>query len=234
MATTTEERLDQSRRGIAGLVARARETRAGTTGPVRQPGERALARAWKMIALRGVAGLAFSIVLLAVPHVGLAILVGAVAGLAIWSGFVSFAAAVALFGTARRKRWWLALHAVVEIVGGLALLLWPGLSATALLYVVALWAVVVGLVELVSAFVLPPRGPRTVVAAVGGIALAAFGVGVFLAPAAGAVVLVALLVAFGLVRGTVDVALAVQLRRMAGELDHLKRSWTSAAPVGGA
>jgi hypothetical protein len=74
-------------------------------------------------------------------------------------------------------------------------------------------------------------GTRTVLVAVGGIVLAAFGVVMFVEPGDGAIALLALVAAFALVRGTFDIALAVELRRVAGELKERFRSPLRAKPV---
>ncbi|WP_454860799.1 DUF308 domain-containing protein [Promicromonospora soli] len=116
----------------------------------------------------------------------------------------------------------------------------PGLStgprgtATALLYAVALWAIAVGVIELVAAFVLPLSGPRTALVAVGGIALAMFGAMMLVAPGDGATALLALVAAFALVRGASDVALAVQLRHVSGELDRSFRAGRSSSRLSSA
>jgi uncharacterized membrane protein HdeD (DUF308 family) len=70
-----------------------------------------------------------------------------------------------------------------------------------------------------------------VLVAVGGIVLAAFGVVMFVEPGDGAIALLALVAAFALVRGTFDIALAVELRRVAGELKERFRSPLRVKPV---
>jgi hypothetical protein len=57
-------------------------------------------------------------------------------------------------------------------------------------------------IEVVAAFALPLSGTRTVLLAVGGIVLAAFGVVMFVEPGDGAIALLALVAAFAFVRGT--------------------------------
>ena len=78
---------------------------------------------------------------------------------------------------------------------------------------------------------LPLGGPRTALVAVGGIAFATFGAMMFVAPGDGAIALLALVAAFALVRGASDVAQAVQLRHMSGELDRSFRSLTRVTPA---
>jgi uncharacterized membrane protein HdeD (DUF308 family) len=194
-------------------------------------GERLVARVWRLLALRGVLAIAFAIVLLVWPDIGLTAMVTVVGAFAIASGFVSGVAAYALPGAATQHRVWLALHALVGLVVGTAVLVWPDLSATALLYAIAIWAIAAGVIELVAAFALPLSGTRTVLLAVSGIVLAAFGVVMFVEPGDGAIALLALVAAFALVRGTFDVALAVELRRVLGELKKRMPSPVQPKPV---
>jgi uncharacterized membrane protein HdeD (DUF308 family) len=179
--------------------------------------ERMFARVWRLLALRGVVAIAFAFVLLIWPDIGLTALVAVVGAFAIASGFISGVAAYALPGETTQHRVWLALNSLIGLAVGTAVLVWPDLSATALLYAIAIWAIAEGISEVVAAFALPLSGPRTVLVAVGGIVLAAFGVVMFVEPGDGAIALLALVAAFALVRGTFDVALAVELRRVAGE-----------------
>lgn len=208
-----------------------------STELIYQPGqalrvsERIFARVWKLIALRGVVAITFAVVLLIWPHIGLTAMVGAVGVFAIVSGSVSSAAAFALPAAAKRHRSWLTAHAVVGVLGGTVVMLWPDLSATALLYAVAVWAVAAGAIELVAAVTLPLSGPRTALVAVGGIALAACGVTMFVEPGTGTIAVLALVAGFALVRGTSDVALAVQLRHVSGDLDRSFQTLTGMTRV---
>ena len=187
-------------------------------GSALQEGERMFARVWRLLALRGVIAIIFAFVLLVWPDIGLTAMVTVVGVFAIASGFVYAAAAYALPGAARQQRLWLALNSIVGLVVGVSVLLWPDLSAKALLYAIAIWAIATGVSEFLAAFALPLSGSRTVLLAVSGIVMAAFGVVMFVEPSDGAIALLALVAAFALVRGTFDIALAVELRRVPGEL----------------
>jgi uncharacterized membrane protein HdeD (DUF308 family) len=200
-------------------------------GSVLQEGERMFARVWRLLALRGAVAIVFAFVLLVWPDIGLTAMVTVVGAFAIASGFVSGAAAYALPGAARQHRVWLALNSLVGLVVGTAVLVWPDLSATALLYAIAIWAIAAGVSEVVAAFALPLSGTRTVLLTVSGIVMAAFGVVMFVEPGDGAIALLALVAAFALVRGTFDVALAVELRRVLGELKKRMPSPVQPKPV---
>jgi uncharacterized membrane protein HdeD (DUF308 family) len=200
-------------------------------GSVLQAGERMFARIWKLLALRGALAIAFAVVLLAWPDIGLTAMVTVVGALAIASGFVSGVAAFALPGAPTRHRAWLAVNSLVGLALGVVVLLWPDLSATALLYAIAMWAIAAGGIELAAAFVLPLGGTRTVLLAVSGVVMAAFGVVMFAEPGDGAIALLALVATFALVRGTFDMAVAVELRRVTGALRKRFRSAVRAKPV---
>jgi uncharacterized membrane protein HdeD (DUF308 family) len=175
--------------------------------------------------------IAFAFVLLVWPDIGLTAMVAVVGAFAIASGFVSGVAAFALPGAAAQHRVWLVLNSLVGLVVGAAVLVWPELSAIALLYAIAIWAIAAGVIEVVAAFALPLSGTRTVLLAVSGIVLAAFGVVMFVEPSDGAIALLALVAAFALVRATFDVALAVELRRVLGELKKRMPSPVQPKPV---
>ena len=183
-----------------------------------QEGEKMFARIWRLLALRGVVAIVFAFVLLVWPDIGLTAMVAVVGAFAIASGFLSGVAAYALPGAATEYRVWLALNALVGLGAGTAMLVWPDISGTALLYAIAVWAIGTGVLEFVSAFMLPLSGARTALLAVSGIVMAAFGVVMFVEPGDGAIALLALVAAFALVRGTFDIALAVELRRVLGDL----------------
>jgi len=198
---------------------------------VLQEGERLVARVWRLLALRGVVAIAFAIVLLVWPDIGLSAMVTVVAAFAIASGFVSGVAAYALPGAATEHRVWLALNSLIGLGLGVAMLVWPDLSATGLLYAIAIWAIAEGVTEIVAAFALPISGPRSLLMALSGIVLAGFGVVMFVEPGDGAVALLALVAAFAFVRGTFDVALAIELRRVLGELKDRAPSRLKPKPV---
>ena len=200
-------------------------------GSALREGERIFARAWKLLALRGAIAIAFAFVLLVWPDIGLTAMVAVVGAFALASGFTSGVAAFALPGAATRQRVWLAVNSIVGLAVGATVLLWPDLSAKALLYAIAIWVIAVGVIELFAAFVLPFSGTRSVLLTVSGIVMAAFGVVMFVEPGDGAIALLALVAAFALVRGTFDIALAVELRRVVGELKERFRSPLGAKPV---
>ena len=196
-----------------------------------EDGERMVARVWRLLALRGAVAIIFGFVLLVWPDIGLATMTTLVGAFAVASGFVAGVAAYALSGATTQHRLWLGFNSIVGLAVGVGVLVWPDLSAKALLYAIAIWAIATGVIELFAAFTLPLSGTRTVLLAVSGIVLAAFGVVMFVEPGDGAIALLALVAAFALVRGTFDVALAVELRHVLGELKKRMPSPVQPKPV---
>jgi uncharacterized membrane protein HdeD (DUF308 family) len=108
---------------------------------------------------------------------------------------------------------------------------WPDLSALGLLYAIAAWAIAVGIIEMSLAFALPLSGGRSLLLALGGILSVTFGVVMFAHPGAGAVALLALIAAFALVTGAMQIAFALELKRGVAELDHRVRPRATATPI---
>jgi uncharacterized membrane protein HdeD (DUF308 family) len=193
-------------------------------------GERMLARAWRMIAVNGVAAVLFGFVLVLWPDIGLTTIVAVVAVYALVRAVLS---AVAAFSAPlpRSERGWLTLEAVAGTAIGIALLVWSDVSAKALLYVVAAWAIGIGILMLVTAIQAPLDWSAKLLLVLNGIISGAFGAVMFIEPEAGAIGIVALLAAFFIVTGVMQVGFAIELRKVAGDVrDRFPRP-TATKPV---
>jgi uncharacterized membrane protein HdeD (DUF308 family) len=195
-----------------------------------QEGEQALAHIWKTTALRGVLAIAFAVVILIWPDIGLTALIALFGAYALVSGVAAIAGA--LNGPVRReRRAWLVFEGLLSIAVGVVVFVWPDLSALGLLYAIAAWAIALGIFEMSLAFALPLSGGRSLLLGLGGLLSVAFGVVMFAHPGAGAVALLALVAAFALVTGAIQIAFALELRRGVVELDHRVRPHATAKPV---
>jgi uncharacterized membrane protein HdeD (DUF308 family) len=181
-----------------------------------QDGERKLARIWKVAALRGVLAIAFAVVILIWPGIGLGTMIALFAAFAIASG-VSMLAGAFRLPLRRGDRFWLAFEGVFAVAVGVVVLVWPSLSALALLYVIAIWAITSGVYEIAFAFAWRTGGHAALVV-LGGLLSIAFGVIMFAHPGAGALALLTLVGAFALVAGTVQIAFALDVRHESIEL----------------
>jgi uncharacterized membrane protein HdeD (DUF308 family) len=193
-------------------------------------GERMLARVWKIIAANGVAAILFGFVLVLWPEIGLTTIVALVAVYALVRGVLSGAAAF-LTPLPQTERAWLTIEAVVGTAIGIALLVWNDVSAKALLYVVAAWAIAIGVVMLVAAIQAPLDWPAKLLLALNGLVAGAFGAVMFIEPDAGAIAIVALIAAFMIVIGIMQVGFALELRNLVADVRHRFPRPTTTKPV---
>jgi len=193
-------------------------------------GERSLARIWKVAALRGVFAIAFAVVILIWPSIGLTALIALFGAFALVSGVGTIAGAIRI-PMERRQRIWLVVEGLLGVVVGIVVFVWPDLSALGLLYAIAAWAIAMGIFEIGLAFELPLGGRRVLLLGLGGLLSIAFGVIMFAEPGAGAVALLTLIAAFALVTGITRIAFAIELRRVLGEIEHGLRLRFKTKPV---
>jgi len=64
------------------------------------------------------------------------------------AGIVELAVAFVAPGGIRERVWSTAVPGIISILGGIAVLVWPQITLTALVYFMALWLVLIGLVQL--------------------------------------------------------------------------------------
>ena len=174
-----------------------------------------VARNWWAMVLRGVVGVVFGLFAIAMPQAAFAMLVLTFGAYALVDGVFNIAAALR---DARGERgWWaLLLSGIAGVLTGLVAFAVPALTALVLLYVIAGWAIVTGVLEIVAAIRLRRQIRGEWLMVVSGVLSIAFGVLVMMAPVAGALAVVLLIGAYAFVSGLVLLALGLRLRRIAG------------------
>lgn len=192
--------------------------------------ERKLAHIWKAMALRGTVAIAFSVVILAWPNIGVTALIALFGAFALVSGFATI---VGAFGVPvpGNRRAGLVIEGLLGIAVGVVVFVWPSLSALGLLYAIAAWAIAIGIFEIALSFNLPISGRRSLLLGLSGLFSVAFGAIMFAKPGAGAIALLALIAAFALVSGLTQIVWAFELRRVVGEVERPFRLHTTAKPV---
>ncbi|HET9947819.1 MAG TPA: HdeD family acid-resistance protein [Longimicrobiales bacterium] len=187
-----------------------------------------LGRNWGWVALRGVVAILFGLLALFYPQKTLAVLVLLFGIYVMMDGAFMVVSALA-----RRhgERPWVALllGGVVAIGVGIVTLRLPGLTATALLMLIAIWAILIGLVEIVMAIRLRKvmRGEWLFVLA--GLAAVAFGVLMIARPAVGALAILLWIGVYAVFSGILLLAFGFRLRRWAR--DHPAGPEPAALPV---
>ncbi|HKT61574.1 MAG TPA: HdeD family acid-resistance protein [Gemmatimonadales bacterium] len=171
-----------------------------------------LSRNWWAVVLRGVAGILFGIITFIAPIISLATLV------LLWGAYAFVDGVLAIVTAARRRgadRWWLLLlEGVSGVLAGILTWIWPGITALVLLYLIAAWALVTGVLELATAVRLRKVLTNEWLLALSGILSIALGIFLALVPGPGALVLVLWIGAYAFVFGVVLVALGVKLHRL--------------------
>jgi uncharacterized membrane protein HdeD (DUF308 family) len=195
-----------------------------------QEGEQTLAHIWKAMAVRGAVAIAFSAVIVIWPKIGLTTLIALFGAFALVSGIATIAGAFSVPLPGKRRAA-LVVDGLLGVAVGVVVFIWPGLSALGLLYAIAAWAIATGILEIVLSFTLPISGRRSLLLGLGGLLSIAFGVIMFAEPGAGAIALLALIAAFALVGGVMQIAYALELRRVVGELKRPFPSYAAPKPL---
>lgn len=179
----------------------------------------ALQRNWWLVTLRGAAAIVFGILTFITPGITLAVLVLLFGAYALADGLLNL---VAVFRRRREEQpWWaLLVEGLVSIAAGAVTFAWPGLTAVALVYLIAAWAIVTGAFELGAAIRLRKEITGEVWLALSGVLSIVFGVFVMFAPGAGALAMTLWIGAYAIVFGATLVGLGFRLRSRREDARH--------------
>jgi uncharacterized membrane protein HdeD (DUF308 family) len=176
------------------------------SGPLSQT----LARYWWLILLRGIAAIMFGVLSFIWPGLTLVTLVLFYGAFVLIDGVLALAHAI--MGGNMGSRWWLALVGVAGIAAGILTFMWPGVTALVLLVFIAIWAIVLGVFQIVGAVRLRKEIDNEWLLILSGVLSVLFGVVMLVAPGAGAVALIWVIGAYALVFGLLLVGFALKLR----------------------
>ena len=140
---------------------------------------------WWALVLRGVVAILFGVMTFIWPQITLATLVFLFGAYAIVDGVFAIVAGV----RAPREfaRWWvLLIEGILSVIAGLIAFAVPGITALLLLGLIAGWAIITGVIEIVAAVQLRKEIQGEWLLALGGITSILFGVLLLLNPGAGA------------------------------------------------
>lgn len=172
-----------------------------------------LARWWWTFLIRGALAMAFGVVAFVAPALGLGVLIGLFAAWALIDGVTGLVAGWR--GRAVDRSWWLtALEGVAGVVAGVLALLFPGLAAATLILVLAAWAVVTGVIEIVAAVRLREQIRGELWLGLAGLASILLGIVLLLFPGAALLTVVWLLGGMALAFGAFLLLLGWRLRRI--------------------
>jgi uncharacterized membrane protein HdeD (DUF308 family) len=104
---------------------------------------------WRRLAVRGAVALLFGLTTLLWPNVTLRALIALWGAFVLVDGVVALSAAIADPSLLHRR--WAAFHGATGIAAGVVTFVWPAITALALLYVIAAWALLIGFELLATA-----------------------------------------------------------------------------------
>lgn len=184
-------------------------TRAGSLGP----GAlilHGLAKNWWAVLLRGLAAIVFGILAFAWPGITIWSLIIVWGAYALVDGV--FAIISAVTGGTPAPRWWMAVVGVIGILAGIVAFANPGLTALTLLMLIAAWAIVSGIFEIVGAIRLRKEIDNEWLLILHGVISVLFGLFVWLQPGEGALAIIWVIGAYAIIAGIILCVLAFRLR----------------------
>ena len=170
-----------------------------------------LARNWWTIALRGAIAIIFGLAALFLPRITLASLVFLFAAFVLGSGIL-------LVTMAFRDRlnnahgWILLIEGAISIILGVLAFVWPAITALVLLYFIATWAIMIGILEIIAAIGLRKEIENEWLLLLVGIGSVIFGVSLLIWPGAGALAILWVIGIYAIFFGILLLMLAFRLR----------------------
>jgi len=171
-----------------------------------------LARNWGVVALRGLLTILFGILVLIWPEISLVLLIAFFGIFALIGGILALLAAFR--GRQADEGWaiFLALEGLAGIAAGVIAFLWPRITAVALVYLIAFWAIARGIFEIISAVQLRREIENEWLLGLAGLLSIGFGVLLALWPGPGLLAILWIIGIYAIVLGVLQLFLAFRLR----------------------
>jgi uncharacterized membrane protein HdeD (DUF308 family) len=166
---------------------------------------------WKRLAVQGVAAVLFGMATLVWPDITLGVLVLLWGAFAFVDGITALSAAIG--DRLLVHRGWVAFSGITGIAAGVVTLLWPSITALALLWVIAIWSLLIGGSRIALAITARKQLSSPWSVALGGVALVLLGVLLVIDPGAGAIGITWAIGWLALLFGAVQLWLASVVRR---------------------
>jgi uncharacterized membrane protein HdeD (DUF308 family) len=159
------------------------------------------------LGLNGVASIVLGVVIIVWPNISLFSLVIVFGAFALVRGVFGLVAAFA--SPVKEGRGWLILSSLAGIAVGVLVFLRTDMSALALLYVIGAYAIALGIITIGGGFWLPLKGGDSLLLTLSGFVSILFGIVMFAKPGAGALALLALIAAYALIFGFIELGVAI-------------------------
>lgn len=170
-----------------------------------------LAKNWWALLLRGIASIVFGVLAFAWPGITILSLVILYGAYALVDGVFALYAGIS-GNSGASSRWWMAIVGIAGILAGLYAFFLPGPAALILVTLIAAWAVVSGVFEIIGAIRLRKEIDNEWMLILHGLLTLLFGVVLFVMPGAGAVAMIWVIGAYAIAAGIILSALAFKLK----------------------
>jgi uncharacterized membrane protein HdeD (DUF308 family) len=169
-----------------------------------------------MFLVRGLAAILFGVLTLVWPNLSLTVLV-------LWFGIFAVISGVTAVAAALRSRgehhWGLLLfEGILGILAGVVALVWPGITALAFLFLIASWAILTGILEVVAPLSFSMSVGRGLLSVLSGIVSIVFGVLIAAQPAAGLLAVVWMIGIYAIIVGIMHIVVYFESRSLASSL----------------
>jgi uncharacterized membrane protein HdeD (DUF308 family) len=169
-----------------------------------------------MFLFRGIAAVLFGVLTLVWPKLSLTVLVLVFGVFAVISGIT---AVVAALRSTDIPGWGLLLfEGILGTLAGAIALVFPGITALAFLYLLAAWAIITGILEVIAPLSFPMSTGRAVLTALAGVLSVVFGILIAAQPAAGLLAVVWLIGIYAIVFGIMYIVVYFESRSLAASI----------------
>jgi uncharacterized membrane protein HdeD (DUF308 family) len=186
-----------------------------------------LSQKWWAFVLRGVVAIALGILAFVQPNATLLALIAVFAAYAIFDGVLAIAAGVSVEGG---PRWLLIVGGILGIAIGLLTINRPDVTAIALVYLIAVWAIATGVSEAVAAYQFRQVLSNEWLLAVSGVVSVIFGAFLIVAPGDGVYAVLWVIGYYALFAGIMYIAAGLRLRGVHEKLQPLDKALSGGQP----
>jgi uncharacterized membrane protein HdeD (DUF308 family) len=173
----------------------------------------AFARNWWVLLFRGILAVLFGIMAFAWPSLTLLTLILLYGAYALVDGLT------AIWVGATSRAWSLLFPSIFGVVVGLYAFFYPGLTAIVLLYLIAAWAIVRGIFEVITAIKLRKEISNEWMLILSGIISIVFGVVLVINPRGGALAMIFIIGAYAFIFGLMMITFAFRVRGVPRRLE---------------
>jgi uncharacterized membrane protein HdeD (DUF308 family) len=176
------------------------------------------ANSWWSLVLRGVAAILMAIVTFLSPGITLLALVLLFGAYALIDGILNIAGA---WRAAEANEKWVAflIEGIAGIIAAAATIFWPAITVVALVYIIAAWSLITGMLEIAAAIRLRKYITGEWLLALMGVISILFGVALMAFPITGALALTIWIGVYALLIGGLLIGLGIRLRTLARSSD---------------